>query len=415
MQPAKLGAAYWCLLAEAVLAFGLRAPSALAQFPVETQQQANERIRALSASTVTPPREYIIGKGDVIGVEVYDVPELTRELRVSQTGTVGMPLVPVRLYVVGLTEMQAQQKISEILAANGLVTHPQVMVSVKEKRSKPITIVGAVAHPMVYQADRPTTLVQVLAEAGGISPDAGDTVIVTRAESKDENSSEPPEIGTEDAVAATNPALASSSAPIPATNSAPGADGGAARNSSGTQPTFPGTAIAAQTTPQNAMPPQIADSDIAPPVANTITVNLAELLERGDTQNNIPLQGGDIVTVPHAGIVYALGAVQRPGGFVANNDRAQLSTLKVLALAGGMTRIARKNQAVIIRKDSLGKQQAIQVDLGKIIERKSEDVRLMPSDILYVPDNATKAALIRAGEFGLAVGTALTIYRIGTR
>ena len=185
MQPAKLGAAYWCLLAEAVLAFGLRAPSALAQFPVETQQQANERIRALSASTVTPPREYIIGKGDVIGVEVYDVPELTRELRVSQTGTVGMPLVPVRLYVVGLTEMQAQQKISEILAANGLVTHPQVMVSVKEKRSKPITIVGAVAHPMVYQADRPTTLVQVLAEAGGISPDAGDTVIVTRAESKD--------------------------------------------------------------------------------------------------------------------------------------------------------------------------------------------------------------------------------------
>jgi len=57
MQPAKLGAAYWCLLAEAVLACGLRAPSALAQFPVETQQQANERIRALSASTVTPPRE----------------------------------------------------------------------------------------------------------------------------------------------------------------------------------------------------------------------------------------------------------------------------------------------------------------------------------------------------------------------
>jgi len=149
-------------------------------------------------------------------------------------------------------------------------------------------------------------------------------------------------------------------------------------------------------------------------VANTITVNLAELLERGDTQNNIPLQGGDIVTVPHAGIVYALGAVQRPGGFVANNDRAQLSTLKVLALAGGMTRIAKKNQAVIIRKDSLGKQQAIPIDLAKIIERKSEDVRMMPSDILYIPDNATKAGLIRAGEFGLAVASALTIYRLGT-
>ncbi len=415
MQPAKLGAAYGCLLAGAVLAFALQAPSAHAQSPVETQQQANERIRALSANTVMVPREYVIGKGDLIGVEVYDVPELTRELRVSQTGTVGLRLVPVRLYLVGLTETQAQQKISEILAANGLVTHPQVMVSVKEKRSKPITIVGAVARPMVYQADRPLTLVQVLAEAGGISSDAGDTVIVTRAESKNENSNEPPEIGTEDAVPATNPAPASSSAPSPATRSTPGADDGATGNSSGTQSTFPGPEIAARTIPQNALvtPPQIANSDVAPPVANTITVNLAELLERGDTQNNIQLQGGDIITVPHAGIVYALGAVQRPGGFVANNDRAQLSTLKLLALAGGMNRIAKKNRAVIIRKDSLGKQQAIPIDLGKIIERKSEDVRLMPSDILYVPDNATKAALLRAGEFGIAVGTALTIYRIG--
>jgi len=417
MQPAKLGAVYGCLLAGAVLAFGLQAPRADAQSPVETQQQANDRIRALSAGTVMASHEYVIGKGDMIGVEVYDVPELTRDLRVSQTGTIGLPLLPVRLYVVGLTETQAQQKISEILAANGLVTHPQVMVSVKDKRSKQITIVGAVARPQVYMADRPLTLVQVLAEAGGILPDAGDTVIVTRAESKNESSSEPPEIGTEDAVPATNPAPASSNAPSPPTNPPPAADGGATGNSSGAQSTFPGPEIAAQTIPQNAnlTPPQIASSDVAPPVANTITVNLTELLERGDTQNNIQLQSGDIITVPHAGIVYAFGAVQRPGGFVANNDRAQLSTLKVLALAGGMTRLAKKSQAVIIRKDSLGKQLAIPVDLGKIIARKSEDVRLMPSDILYVPDNATKAALIRAGKFGLAVGTALTIYRIGTR
>jgi polysaccharide export outer membrane protein len=148
-------------------------------------------------------------------------------------------------------------------------------------------------------------------------------------------------------------------------------------------------------------------------LANTITVNLADLLERGNTENDIPLQAGDVVTVPHAGIVYALGAVQRPGGFVSANDRAQLSTLKVLALAGGMTRIAKKDQAVIIRKDSMGKQIAIPVDLAKIVQRKSEDVRMMPSDILYVPDSSAKAALIRAGEFALAIGTGLALYRIG--
>jgi polysaccharide export outer membrane protein len=141
-------------------------------------------------------------------------------------------------------------------------------------------------------------------------------------------------------------------------------------------------------------------------------VNLSEILERGDLQNNIPLQGGDVVTVPHAGIVYALGAVSRPGGFVANSDRAQLSTLKLLALAGGMTRIAKKGHAVIIRKDAAGKQQAIPVDLGKIVKQETEDVRLMPSDILYVPDNASKAALLRVMELGIGIATSLVIYRI---
>jgi hypothetical protein len=62
----------------------------------------------------------------------------------------------------------------------------------------------------------------------------------------------------------------------------------------------------------------------------------------------------------------------------------------------------------------MGKQLAIPVDLGKIVQRKSEDVRMMPSDILYVPDSATKAALIRAVELGVAIGTALAVYRLGT-
>jgi protein involved in polysaccharide export with SLBB domain len=371
---------------------------------LETQQRTNERIRELSASARTPAHDYTIGRGDVIAVEVFDVPELTRELRVGQTGTIGMPLVPVRLFVVGLTELQAQQKIAEVLEANGLVSHPQVMVSVKEKRSKPITIVGAVPHSMVYQADRPVTLVEVLAEAGGISADAGDTVIITRTENPGAVSVEPPEIGPEDAVPAGNPA-----AGPPALE----ADRAALNASPGLPETVPEAAPDPAQKPAEtaAAPPPISGADAQPP-PTTITVNLAELLERGNTRNNIVLQAGDVVTVPHAGIVYALGAVQRPGGFVATNDRAQLSTLKVLALAGGTTRIARKDRAVIIRKDPVGKQQEIQVDLAKIIDRKSEDVRLMPSDILYVPDDHKKAVLIRVSEIALAATTAVAVYRI---
>lgn len=398
------------------------APLSCAQTDLTTQQKTNERILELAKSTRTPAHDYVIGRGDSISVEVFEVPELSREVRVSQTGTIGLPLLPVRLFVVGLTELQVQQKIEEVLEANGLVSHPQVMVFVKEKRSKPIAVVGAVAHPMVVQADRPLSLVEVLAEAGGISADAGDVVIVTRGGANDSTQSsqqaEPPEIGPEE----TGPAAAGNP-------SAPPAETRTAQDPAQLHPKTSGQDLtvvtkqgssAGEPVDENAMkepasaatPPPVTDID-AP--ATRITVNLSEILEKGDTQNNISLQAGDVVTIPHAGIVYALGAVQRPGGFVANNDRAQLSTLKILALAGGVTRVAKQKNAIIIRKDSEGRQQSIPVDLAKIVKRETEDVTLRPSDILYVPDSHTKAALIRASEIAIAVGTSLAIYRIGTR
>ena len=151
---------------------------------VETSQQTNERLKSLAATAqhAPPPTDYVIGTGDMISIQVFDVPEMSRDLRVGQTGTIGIPLIPVRLHVAGLTEIQAERKIEEVLEANGLISHPEVSVVVKEKKSRPITVVGAVGHPMVYSADRQVTLVEVLAEAGGIVADASDHVIITRPE-----------------------------------------------------------------------------------------------------------------------------------------------------------------------------------------------------------------------------------------
>jgi protein involved in polysaccharide export with SLBB domain len=165
MQPARLGALTLCLVTSALEGMLVLAPSSRAQAVLETPQQVNDRIRSLSASLRITPHDYVIGSGDLLNIDVFDVKELSREVRVSQTGSIGIPLVPVRLHVAGLTEVQAEQKIREVLEANGLVSHPEVSVSVKERRSKPITIVGAVLHPLVYQADRPVTLLEALAEA----------------------------------------------------------------------------------------------------------------------------------------------------------------------------------------------------------------------------------------------------------
>src|SRR6201998_3519241 len=167
----------------ALVMFFHRAPCVSAQdlSVVGTPQQANERIRTLSATSKSPPHEYTIGNGDLLSISVFDVPELTREVRVSQSGTISIPLVPARLHVAGLTEIQAEQTIADVLEANGLVSHPEVGVTVKEHRSRPITLVGAAHHPMADQAGFPVDTLDALGEAGGISNDAGDTIIVTRS------------------------------------------------------------------------------------------------------------------------------------------------------------------------------------------------------------------------------------------
>jgi len=412
MQPVTLGVRQWFYATTGLLVLMVGGARTYAQTVVGTPQETNDRIKSLSATARYVPHDYIIGSGDTITIDVFDVKELSRDVRVSQTGTIGLPLIPVRLQVKGLTETQAEQKIAEVLQANGLVSHPEVSVSVKDRKSKPITVVGAVPHPMVYQADRPVTLLEVLAEAGGVANDAGDTAIVTRPTSESVDTSQPPAISNEDVIPS------SSKDVIPPQSSLPNNDSPASGSSAigpsqavtGVAPVtpaananFPSAEAAAKDAPMPTMPPALS---------NTITVNLNQLMESGDPVNNIILQAGDIVTVPHAGIVYVLGAVGRPGGFVLANDRAQMTTLKMLALAGGLNHTAKSDHAVIIRRDRQGQQHEQTVDLKKVVQRKAEDVRLEASDILYVPDSTAKRVLYKAAESAIGIGTGIALYRV---
>jgi len=402
MQPARLGAWRLCLAFTALLGLLVLAFPGNAQ-TVETYQQTNDRIRSLSVtSRSAPPRDYVIGSGDLLALQVFDVQELSREVRVSQTGTIAIPLIPVRLHVSGLTETQAQFKIAEVLEANGLVSHPDVSVTVKEHKSKPITVLGAVLRPMVYQADRQVTLVEVLAEAGGIANDAGDTVIVTHKEADSLSEGDPPAIDPRDGAPAAKPDTPSDSA-----LSAPAAG----HPMTGNAPPDGNAHVAADPSSVQAKGPDSPDP-VPPAIANTITVNLGRILDAGDTSSNIVLQPGDVVTVPRAGIVYALGAVTRPGGFVIANDRGQLTTLKLLSLAGGLDRAAKSDRAVIVRHDGNGQQHQVDVDLNKVLKFQAEDVRLQPSDILYVPKSVAKQALIRTAELSVAIGSSVAIYRL---
>ena len=396
---ANISGRWYFLPCVALLLFFHRASCATAQdvSVVGTPQETNQRIRALSETWKAAPHDYTIGNSDLLSVSVFDVPELSRELRVSQSGTISIPLVPTRVHVAGLTEIQAQQVIADVLQANGLVSQPEVSVTVKEHKSKPITIVGAVQHPMVYEADHGVTLLEAIAEAGGISNDAGDTILVTRAHSFTMIPiPEPSAPGT-----TASAEVSTQDAPVSSDKD---------KTSEVNHTAFPPGTELAQNTPNSSNP--TASKGTPAPSGNIITVNLNELIETGDTRNNIPLQAGDVVTVPHAGIVYVLGAVNRPGGFVVSNDRTQLTTLKILALAGGVTRIAKLDRAVIIRKDDQGKQTETAVDLKKVIEQKSEDLQMRASDVLYIPDNRTKEFALQTLQLALAAAVNVAFYRV---
>ena len=241
-------------------------------------------------------------------------------------------------------------QISELLQANGLVSHPQITVTLKEQHSFPITVIGAVKMPQVIQTIRPMSLVEVLSACGGITDEAGSTLMVTR-----------------------DP-LANSSI-VPAKTEG-------------------------------------ADDDLAMP--QTFKISLWFLLNSAAPKDNMLLTGGDIVTVPRAGIVYVVGAVTHPGGFVLSNDAERMTTLKALALAQGTLSTSKPNEAMILRRDmATGKDLEIPVDLKKIMEHKGEDAKLEANDILFVPDSATKHAMHRAADMIISMTSGIAIVRAG--
>jgi polysaccharide biosynthesis/export protein len=353
-------ASHVCLLPLLVL-WGIQ--PAHCQDKVETPKQTNEKIFQLAQQRNTRPVETPIGSGDVIHIDVFDVTELSRDVRVGDTGDISLPLIPGRIHVAGLTTFELEAKIENLLVENGLVTHPQASVFVKEQLSQPVSVVGAVQHQMVMQILRPTTLLEVLAAAGGLADDAGGVVLVTHGSLN-------PEIG------------------LPAPTAKPA------------------------TQPQDAAPKGGGQDSIAPD-GPTESVRLKDLLLSGDPTFNIPVFGGDVVSVPRSGIVYVIGAVLAPGGYVLENRGDKISVIKAIAMAHGYTGTAKANSAVIVRQDpKTGAKQEVPAPLKKILSRKSDDIPLQAGDMLYVPDSTGKKVLARVGEAAVVVGTGAALYRL---
>jgi polysaccharide export outer membrane protein len=317
-----------------------------AQLKQETSQQVNDKIKELGGLSKVQQKDTPIGSGDLLHIDVFDVPELSRDVRVSDVGDITYPLIPNKIQAAGLSTFQLEDKMAQLLIQNGLVSHPQVSVFIKDQQSQPVSIVGAVQRPMVFQVLRPTTLLEVLTAAGGITDNAGNVVIVTR--------SAHPASGKPD------------------------------------------------------VPPGAPDAD-----AQVITIRLQDLLESGNPAFNIQIMGGDVVSVPVGGIVYVVGSgVAQPGGYVLQNHGEQITVLKAVALAHGMTGYAKPDRAVIMRTNPVtGQKDVIPVRIKDIENQKTQDVALNSNDILYIPDSLGLKILAKGAESALQVGSGVAIYR----
>jgi polysaccharide export outer membrane protein len=114
--------------------------------------------------------------------------------------------------------------------------------------------------------------------------------------------------------------------------------------------------------------------------------------------------------VTRAGIVYVVGAVKRPGGFTVKGNE-QMSLLKAIALAEGLSSTSSKGRTRIIRTDeSSGKRSEIAVDVGKILDGKEPDMNLQAADIVFIPNSAGKSVLYKGTEAIVATASGLVIF-----
>ena len=163
-----------------------------------------------------------------------------------------------------------------------------------------------------------------------------------------------------------------------------------------------------------------------------VNIDLGRLMQGKDPSLNLQLRGGDVLTVSTAPLVYVVGAVMKPGGFVLQDPGAGLTILQALAMAEGLKPTAAPNRAVIIRpKEPTNdggrgmqsgqmaaeerERQEIQVDVTRVLQGKANDVVLEANDVLFVPESGMKKSLQRMSEFAMQVVNGVAVYGIGYR
>ncbi|HEX4067085.1 MAG TPA: polysaccharide biosynthesis/export family protein [Acidobacteriaceae bacterium] len=331
-------------------AFSQNAAASAAEFRIASDRagvpdaSAVDTVQASHAVTQAVDKgSYILGPGDRMTIQVFgadDFPNLPVE--VDSDGAINAPMLG-RVQVSGISVQTLEANLAH--GYTKFFRNPEVSVTVTDYRSQPVTVIGSVNTPGVIQLRRPTRLMEVISEAGGLRADAGDKVLITR-----------------------------------------------------------------QSAPNNAIGDPGSGDDRK---FLSRDIDLRKIIEGTDPSENVLVHPHDLITIPKAKMVYVVGEVGRPGGYVLDGHSSTLSVLQAIALAGGLTKTAKANETRILTPgpEDSSKRQETTIDLRRILSSKAPDVNLHADDILFVPNSNSKSAGIRALQMALDVGTGLAIWR----
>src|SRR3990172_3784293 len=150
-----------------------------------TAEDMNRRLQELLLLATSPEagsapslQDYRIGANDLLAIKVFEAPELSLPVRVSAGGEITLPLIGV-VVAGNLTPRELELVLQELLRRD-FIKDPHVSVHVTEMESHAVSVMGAVKQPGVVQIRGSRSLLEVLALAGGLAPDAGSTVHVVR-------------------------------------------------------------------------------------------------------------------------------------------------------------------------------------------------------------------------------------------
>jgi polysaccharide export outer membrane protein len=317
MKRHSLKTSVWIGLVFVLMQVSVSSPVARAQ-----QDQGNGQ----RPSTKEMPAPLKIAPGDLLHITVFDVPEMTQDVRIGAKGEAQLALIG-NIDLAGLTGEEAAAAIARELRNRKLLLSPQVNVLIKEFSNQGVSVIGEVQHPGVFQVLGSRSLLDLLSMAGGLTNVADTRITVKRRRGS----------------------------------------------------------------------------------AQAITVKLKTDDPDTSLTNDVQIYPGDLIVVPRAGIVYVLGEVNRPGGFVMQ-DSGKITILQALAQAGGASRTASLNNSVLLRKNERG-YLSNKLPLDKIARGQGEDLELHANDIIFVPNNKLRSIMHDTQGAVAAIGSA-SIYAV---